>query len=177
MPFRFPHNKDQFRKWLDVLSLDKNTPWTKYRVVCSDHFNKEDFVPAGDIRRLKPNVVPSLKPRATELVFVDDNLPFLNQELERFPNVSCDNSAIGKMATEEEYPAVKLEYIEPVFVDVNQHFSEEQLELPLDAYCDGDTIGKPIREDEEDSICKTLPSDINSTSDLIRSVQLDHQYL
>lgn len=47
--------------WLDALGITGNWQWSKNKGVCSDHFKDDDFTFLGGRRRLKCNIVPSLK--------------------------------------------------------------------------------------------------------------------
>ncbi|CAK1592709.1 unnamed protein product [Parnassius mnemosyne] len=54
---RFPNDEETRNKWIQALHITKKI--SKYSVVCSLHFKKEDFLPSL-YKKLKSKVVPSI---------------------------------------------------------------------------------------------------------------------
>lgn len=57
-----------------------NIAWTKGRYVCSAHFADSDYVADIDIRRLKPNTIPSLNINPDQMIC--GNIPHAEMEIQ-----------------------------------------------------------------------------------------------
>lgn len=57
--YSFPKDTIVLEKWILKLNLDYIFTPTRHTRICSNHFNDDDFIKTDQVRRLKPNSIPT----------------------------------------------------------------------------------------------------------------------
>ncbi|XP_035432809.1 THAP domain-containing protein 1 [Spodoptera frugiperda] len=91
---RFPTNEEVRIKWIETLQINKQI--SKYSVVCSLHFKKEDFLTEAK-KKLKPQAIPSIKPK----IFPESKKITVLSSIPLAVPVSCKPGTSGEPAVKK----------------------------------------------------------------------------